>query len=113
VGRYVLGCDLRHHLLLSVEASWRLTSPCSLLLPAPPLHPQLTPPQCILKFDHHCPWIGQCVGARNHKFFLAFAYATAIFTIYTFGSLLAFNVRGGGGVGETDVDPQEVVVIAL
>ncbi|KAJ7836691.1 DHHC palmitoyltransferase-domain-containing protein [Mycena olivaceomarginata] len=68
---------------------------------------------CILKFDHHCPWIGQCVGARNHKFFLAFAYATAIFTIYTFGSLLAFNVRGGSGVGETDVDPQEVVIIAL
>ncbi|KAJ7305533.1 DHHC palmitoyltransferase-domain-containing protein [Mycena albidolilacea] len=68
---------------------------------------------CILKFDHHCPWIGQCVGARNHKFFLAFAYATAIFTIYTFGSLLAFNVRDGGGVGETDVDPQEVVIIAL
>jgi hypothetical protein len=71
------------------------------------------PLQCILKFDHHCPWIGQCVGARNHKFFLAFAYATAVFTIYTFGSLLAFNVRGGGGVGETDVDPQEVVIIAL
>ncbi|KAJ7092426.1 DHHC palmitoyltransferase-domain-containing protein [Mycena belliarum] len=71
---------------------------------------------CILKFDHHCPWIGQCVGARNHKFFLNFALATAVFTLYTFGSLLAFSVmagRGGGGNGDEDVDPQEVVVIAL
>ncbi|KAJ7704027.1 DHHC palmitoyltransferase-domain-containing protein [Mycena rosella] len=70
-------------------------------------------PQCILKFDHHCPWIGQCVGARNnHKFFLNFALATALFTLYTFASLLAFNVPGAlrGGPG---ADPQEGVVIGI
>ncbi|KAJ7832309.1 hypothetical protein B0H13DRAFT_2371016 [Mycena leptocephala] len=62
---------------------------------------------------------------RRHRccrrtFFLNFSLATLVFTLYTFFSLLAFNVnvggggaRGGGGVGETDVDPQEVVVMAL
>ncbi|KAJ7750903.1 DHHC palmitoyltransferase-domain-containing protein [Mycena metata] len=68
---------------------------------------------CILKFDHHCPWIGQCVGARNHKFFLNFAFATFIFTTFTFASLLSWNANSALTHGGDDVDPQEVVIIAL
>ncbi|PBL03808.1 zf-DHHC-domain-containing protein [Armillaria gallica] len=67
---------------------------------------------CVLKYDHHCPWIGQCVGARNHKFFINFNQATAVFTAYTFATLLAYNIRvGTATVGDLDV--QQVVIIAL
>ncbi|KAH7728086.1 Protein DHHC-9 [Aphelenchoides avenae] len=27
---------------------------------------------CVVDMDHHCVWINQCVGARNHRHFLQF-----------------------------------------
>ena len=28
--------------------------------------------QCVERFDHHCPWINNCVGIQNHNAFMMF-----------------------------------------
>lgn len=32
--------------------------------------------------DHHCPWVGNCIGHKNHKYFIQFLVYTTFGNIY-------------------------------
>lgn len=39
---------------------------------------------CISVHDHHCPWLGTCVGQRNHPLFVYYGWATKVHSLFAF-----------------------------
>ncbi|GAW06737.1 zf-DHHC-domain-containing protein [Lentinula edodes] len=89
---------------------YRYCSRCLLLKPYRAHHCRVCG-TCVLKYDHHCPWIGQCVGARNQKYFVNFNLATAMFTSYTLSTFIVYTVRSSNN--NEDLDPQQILITAL
>lgn len=60
---------------------YRFCTTCSIIRPSRSTHCGDCN-NCVERFDHHCPWIGNCAGKRNYKYFYIFLIWLNILTIF-------------------------------
>ncbi|XP_031388073.1 protein S-acyltransferase 10-like isoform X2 [Punica granatum] len=111
-GSFVVTIDdpSRRNLLGNTSTSWSKTV-VELYLPGTPARNYICsycnieqPPRskhchdcdrCILKFDHHCTWLGTCIGYRNHCrfwWYLSEEAALCLWTAFLYISYLHTNI---------------------
>ncbi|KAJ1767380.1 Palmitoyltransferase zdhhc2 [Coemansia sp. RSA 1843] len=71
---------------------------------------------CVLKMDHHCPWVNNCVGFNNQKPFLLFIAYSMLYCLDIGVTSLVFYLRfifNAPSTEEISITPLFLIILSL
>ncbi|KAL1139787.1 hypothetical protein AAG570_006764 [Ranatra chinensis] len=71
---------------------WTVCTRCETYRPPRAHHCRICK-RCIRRMDHHCPWINNCVGERNQKYFIQFLVYVGVLSTYAIVLVVVSWVR--------------------
>ncbi|KAI8991773.1 DHHC palmitoyltransferase-domain-containing protein [Mycotypha africana] len=51
---------------------------------------------CILRMDHHCPWVNGCVGIKNHRYYIQFLFYASLYASFVFLTSIIIFIQSRG-----------------
>jgi hypothetical protein len=75
-------------LIKGTKVQMKFCKTCNVFRPPRAVHCAVCD-NCVDRFDHHCPWTGNCVARRNYKQFLWMLVAFVTMDIFTCFLLVA------------------------
>ncbi|XP_010565233.1 PREDICTED: probable palmitoyltransferase ZDHHC21 [Haliaeetus leucocephalus] len=104
------------------QEDWTVCDRCEAYRPPRAHHCRICH-RCVRRMDHHCPWINNCVGELNQKYFIQFLFYAGLASLYAAGLVLAAwlgpvgrspaGMAAGGDVANNRVQTAHCIILLL
>eukprot|EP00929_Paragymnodinium_shiwhaense_P095273 TRINITY_DN56323_c0_g1_i1.p1 TRINITY_DN56323_c0_g1~~TRINITY_DN56323_c0_g1_i1.p1 ORF type:complete len:407 (+),score=41.07 TRINITY_DN56323_c0_g1_i1:234-1454(+) len=85
------------------EAGYKWCNTCLIVRPPRAAHCRDCD-NCVMHYDHHCPWVNNCIGRRNYVYFTALLWSVSGYGWSVIaGSCMYLNDHGGFHLGDHHV----------